>query len=158
MQFIDQAQAYRAKSLSLDKAIAAGRASLTVEPGGQKVAACFRPELSEASAFDREINERVTFNDLPTGEKLDLMIAELLPRFFRPDRLAATGRDKWHVSFLIDGNIRRSLIIDASGVRAEDDTDLPPAVEIETDIMTLMAILRSVIADFHLNKLDPEAL
>ena len=158
MQFIDQASGYAVKSMSLPRAIAAGRATLHVEPGGAKVAACFAPALDAANAFDRDINERLKFNALATPEKLDLMIAELLPRFFQADMLEKTGRDSWHVSFLIDGRHQRTLLIDATGVRAVDDPAISPAVEIETDIMTLMAILRSVIADYHTKKLDPEAL
>lgn len=158
MQFIDQASGYAVKSMSLGKAIAAERATLQMDPDGGRVAACFRPALDAANAFDREINERVKFNALTTPEKLDLMIAELLPRFFYAENVAKTGRDSWHVSFLVDGRIRRSLLIDADGVRAVEEPEIPPAVEIETDIMTLMAILRSVIADYHTKKLDPEAL
>lgn len=158
MQFIDQASGYAVKSMSLSKAVAAGRATLEMEPDGARVAACFRPALDAANAFDQEINERVKFNALTTPEKLDLMIAELLPRFFYADNFAKTGRDNWHVAFLVDGRVRRSLLIDADGVRAVEDPTMPPAVEIETDIMTLMAILRSVIADYHTNKLNPEAI
>ncbi|WP_424986608.1 hypothetical protein [Microbulbifer sp. S227A] len=158
MQFIDQASGYAVKSMSLDKAIAAGRATIRVEPDGARVAACFRPALDAATAFDRDINDRVKFNTLSTPDKLDLMIEELLPRFFHAENLAKTGRDQWHVAFLVDGRVRRALLIDADGVRAVDEPQIPPAVEIETDIMTLMAILRSVIADYHTRKLDPEAL
>ncbi|WP_316774124.1 hypothetical protein [Sedimentitalea todarodis] len=144
--------------MSLNTAIVAGRATLQMEPDGARIAACFRPTLEAANSFDREINERLKFNALTTPEKLDLMIAELLPRFFYADNFAKTGRDIWHVAFLVDGRHRRSLLIDADGVRAVDDPTIPPAVEIETDIMTLMAILRSVIAEYHTKKLDPEAL
>jgi hypothetical protein len=35
---------------------------------------------------------------------------------------------------------------------------MPADISLETDIMTLMAILRSVIADVHLKKLDPGKL
>lgn len=158
MQFIDQAPAYTAKSMSLAKAIENGRAMVALEPGGEKVAACFQPRLDAANEFDREINNRVNFNALPTPEKLDLMIDELLPRFFCADKFAKTGRDRWIVSFLIDGSVLRSLEIDADGVRAIENPNLPPAFALETDIMTLMAILRSVIADYHRNNLNPEAL
>jgi len=158
MQFIDQAPAYSVKSMSLASAVTAGRAKLTVDPGGARVAACFRPELDAANEFDRDINDRLSFNALSTPEKLDLMIAELLPRFFRADKLALTGRDRWVVSFLIDGSVSRYIECDADGVRPVSDPDQPPAVELETDIMTLMAILRWIIAEFHLKKLDPEAL
>ncbi len=158
MQFIDQASGYAVKSMSLNKAIAAGRATVQAEPDGARVAACFRPALDAATAFDRDINDRLRFNALSTPEKLDLMIAELLPRFFHAENLAKSGRDTWHVAFLIDGRVRRSLLIDAEGVRAVEKPPIPPAVEIETDIMTLMAILRSVIADYHTKKLNPETL
>lgn len=158
MQFIDQSPAYSVKSLSLQKAVAAGRARLTVAEGGAAVARCFRPALAEANAFDRDINERLDFKTLPTPEKLDLLIDELLPRFFRADKLAQSGRDRWIVDFLIDGSARRTLMIDANGVRGVARPDLPAAVELETDIMTLMAILRWVIASYHMKKLDLDAL
>ena len=59
MQFIDQAPPYKIKSLSLDKAIRAGRARLAFGDGGGNAVLCFRPELKEATAFDHEINDRV---------------------------------------------------------------------------------------------------
>lgn len=122
MQFIDQASGYAVKSMRLQKAVELGRATLRVEPNGAKVAACFHPALNEANAFDKDINKRLKFNDLSTPDKLDLMIAELLPRFFRPENLAKTGRDSWHVSFLVDGRFRRSLMIDANGIKARAGT------------------------------------
>ena len=149
MQFIDQAPAYRAKALTLNAAIDAGRARLTGSPGAQKIVACFRPELEIATAFDQAIHERVRFNDLPTPEKLDLMIAELLPGFYHPEDLGLTGRSTWTVRFLVDGTVERILRMDEEGLRAIDGTAATPDVELETDIMTLMAILRSVIADYH---------
>ncbi len=157
MQFIDQAPPYKIKSLSLDKAIRAGRARLTLGDGGGNAVLCFRPELKEATAFDREINDRVDFNALPTERKLDLMIEELLPRFFHIDKLALTGRDSWLGLFLIDGRVERRVLVDGDGVRAVQTSDRVPDFEMETDIMTLMAILRSLIADFHTGKLDLDA-
>ena len=158
MQFIDQAAEYRVKSISLDKAIQLGRANLTVAPGGGKAVTCFRPELDAATGFDKDINEKVDFNALPTAEKLDLMIENLLPRFFRADKFENSGRDCWCARFLIDGRIERFVIVDKDGVRAIDGLNQTADFELETDVMTLMAILRSVIADFHTRKLDLEAL
>ncbi|MDK3072589.1 hypothetical protein QO034_05660 [Sedimentitalea sp. JM2-8] len=158
MQFIDQSPAYAVKSMSLDKAIGSGRARTSVAPGGARALSCFRPELKAATAFDREINDRLDFNALPTPEKLDLLIDDLLPRFFQADKLAQSGRDRWLVSFLIDGRYERNLLIDAGGVHRVTDPDMPADISLETDIMTLMAILRSVIADVHLKKLDPGKL
>lgn len=152
MQFIDQAPAYRQKSLSLKKAVELGRARVTSDPDTPKLGYCFRPELKIATGFDRKIDTQVSFNDLPTSEKLDLLITGLLPDFFHPDMLPQTGRDSWVARFVIDGNVFRTLKMDPSGIHAVDNSDMPPAFELETDIMTLMAILRSTIADFHNNK------
>lgn len=158
MQFIDQAAAYAVKSMSLSKAIRAGRATLTVTSGGAGAVSCFRPALKDATAFDRDINERLDFNALPTPEKLDLMITELLPRFFRTDKMLQSGRGSWLGAFLIDGRVERYVLADKDGVHSVEPSDRSPDFELETDIVTLMAILRSVIADFHTRKLDLEAL
>lgn len=158
MQFIDQSAAYSAKSMSLDKAIRAGRAQLSIAPGGAGAVTCFRPALQDATAFDSDINKRLDFNRLPTPEKLDLMIAELLPRFFRADKVAQSGRDSWLAAFLIDGRVERYVLVDKDGVHSVEPSERTPDFELETDIITLMAILRSVIADFHTKKLDLEAL
>lgn len=153
MQFIDQSAAYNRKSISLSEAIKAGRANLMLGPDAEKLAVCFRPELGVATAFDRAINGRLKFADLSTPAKLDLMIDELLPGFFHADMLAETGRDNWCVRFVVDGTVRRTLAMDANGVRAtRDDPDQSPDIEIETDVVTLMAMLRSVIAQYHTNK------
>lgn len=154
MQFIDQAQAYTAKSLSLEEAIRSGRAKLTSAPGSEKMLACFRPDLDVATAFDRNIDPRFRFNDLSTSAKLDLMIDELLPGFFHADLLPTTGRQVWNARFVIDGNVTRDLQIDPYGLHVLDSIDEEPSFELETDVMTLMAILRSIIADFHTKKLD----
>jgi hypothetical protein len=53
----------------------------------------------------------------------------------------------------VDGTARRTLEIDANGVRAtKDDPNQSPDIEVETDVVTLMAMLRSVIAEYHTNK------
>lgn len=158
MQFIDQSAAYSVKSISLSKAISSGRAHLSVSPGGAKAVTCFCPGLHAATEFDREINEKLKFNALPTAEKLDLMIAELLPRFFRAEKVEQSGRKSWLALFLIDGRIERRLLVNQDGVSVVSATERKPDFELETDITTLMAILRSIIADFHTNKLDLEAL
>ncbi len=151
MQFIDQAPAYSQKSISLDKAIQLGRAKLTAEPGAEKLVLCLRPELAVANAFDRSINARLKFAELSTPDKLDLLIDELLPGFYHAELLPRTGRETWVVRFAIDGNVQRTLTMDGDGMRAiENDPDQTPDVELETDIITLMAMLRSVIAEFHL--------
>lgn len=149
MQFIDQSAAYTRKSITLDKALAAGRAKLTAEPGSDKLAICFRPELKIAIAFDLDIDDRVDFKTLPTPDKLDLMIDDLLPRFFHPDLLPLTGRAVWHVRFVIDGSHRRTLRLDDRGLHDVSRDDPPAEVELETDILTLMALLRAQIAEFH---------
>ncbi|MGD9865379.1 MAG: hypothetical protein AB7S99_19420 [Pseudodonghicola sp.] len=155
MRFIDQPPAYNRKSLPLETAIALGRADLFMAEGSDRLAVCFRPRLEVANAFDRAIDARLKFNDLSTPEKLDLMIAELLPGFYHPEFLPLTGRTFWAVRFVVDGTVRRTLAMDAGGIRAIDDPrdgqDVVPAIELETDIMTLMAILRSFIAEFHRN-------
>lgn len=158
MQFIDQAPAYKTKSISLAQAIKSGRAKLTAEDGSEKLLASFRPELTVATAFDSQIDGRLRFNDLSTAEKLDLLIADLLPGFFHAELLPDTGRDNWAARFIIDGTVSRTVQIDADGVRSTQAADITPAFELETDIMTLMAILRSVIAEFHLQRLDLQKL
>ncbi|MGR3660736.1 MAG: hypothetical protein ACU0CA_06035 [Paracoccaceae bacterium] len=155
MQFIDQAAAYTRKSISLEQALSSGRAKLTADPDWEKLAVCFRPELELANAFDRDIDARLSFKDLSTPAKLDLLIDELLPEFFHADLLALSGRDNWIVRFVVDGGIVRTLKIDSEGVHPVDGQDWIATFELETDIMTLFAILRSVIADFHLN-MPPE--
>jgi hypothetical protein len=56
------------------------------------------------------------------------------------------------VRFVVDGDVHRTLQIDKDGIRASDpDPDSGPDIEIETDIVTLMAMLRSIIADYHTN-------
>ena len=154
MQFIDQSPAYRAKSVTLDQAVATGRASLKLTPGCEKLGICFRPELEIANAFDRRIHERVKFNDLATGDKLDLMIDELLPDFYHPENLPLTGREVWTVRFVVDGSVERILRMDAEGLRRIERAEPAPAIELETDIVTLMAILRAAIAEFHQNRKD----
>lgn len=149
MQFIDQSAAYTRKSITLDKALDAGRAKITAAPGSEKLAICFRPELKVAIAFDLEIDDRVNFKTLPTPDKLDLMIDELLPRFFHPDLLPLTGREVWHVRFVIDGNHRRTLRLDDHGLHDVSGEDPEAEVELETDILTLLALLRAQIAEFH---------
>lgn len=151
MQFIDQAAAYSQKSISLTKAVDAGRAKLSAAPDAEKLALCFRPALKVASAFDTSIDARLKFFELSTLAKLDLLIEELLPGFFHADLLPLTGRDSWTVRFVIDADVHRTLFMDATGIRAiEDGQDTDPAIELETDVMTLLAILRSVIAEYHL--------
>lgn len=154
MQFIDQASAYNAKSLSLDQALKAGRAKLISTKGCEKMLACFHPDLESATGFDSNIDPKVKFNDMLTPDKLDLMIAKLLPGFYHADRLPNTGQDSWKARFVIDGNVVRTVQIDADGLRAVENDDEDPAFELETDIMTLMAILRNVIAAVHTKKLD----
>ena len=155
MQFIDQSAAYSKKSISLANAVDAGRAKVEMQPGAEKLALCFRPELQVANAFDADINERLRFFELSTPEKLDLMIDELLPGFFHADLLPLTGGDRWSAHFVVDGDVHRTLIMDADGIRAtEPAPDDISAFELETDIMTLLAILRATIADYHLNGPD----
>jgi len=155
MQFIDQSATYSKKSITLATALDSGRAKVTADPDAHKLNLCFRPELEVATAFDAAIDARLRFFDLPTPQKLDLFIDELLPGFYHADLLPLTGRESWTAHFVIDSNVRRTLIIDADGIRAIDpDPDLTPDFELETDIMTLLALLRAVIADFHLNAPD----
>lgn len=155
MRFIDQTPAYSRKSLPLETAIALGRTDLFMAEDSNRLAVCFRPRLKVANAFDRAIDARVTFNDVTIPEKLDLMIAGLLPGFYHPEFLPLTGRTFWAVRFVVDGAVRRTLAMDAEGIRAIDGPvngqDVVPALELETDIMTLMAILRAFIAAFHRN-------
>jgi hypothetical protein len=158
VQFIDQAPAYSQKSISLTRAIDLGRAKINAEAGSENLMACFRPELKIATAFDTAVDARMRFFDLPTPDKLDLMINELLPGFYHPELLPLTGRDSWVVRFVVDGDVHRTLIMDADGIRTlEIGQDPVPAIELETDIMTLLALLRSTIADFHLNTPDVTA-
>ena len=152
MQFIDQAPAYRHKSISLKKAVEMGRAKVSVAPECQQLGHCLRPELTVATGFDKRIDKKVKFNDLPTPEKLDLMITELLPDFYHADQLPQTGREAWVARFLVDGDVERILQMDATGLHVVDVVEGEPDFELETDIMTLMAILRSVIAEYHHNK------
>lgn len=158
MQFIDQSAAYNKKSISLPRAIELGRAKVTAGPDTGKIARCFRADLKVATDFDRAIDARLRFFDLSTPAKMDLMIDELLPGFYHPDLLAKTGRDRWTVRFVIDGDVDRCLTIDATGLGlATPEHARTPDAEIETDIMTLMAILRSLIAEHHLNTPDVTA-
>ena len=155
MQFIDQSAAYSQKSISLERAIESGRVKMILQPGAEKLALCFRPELDVANAFDSAIDARLRFFELSTPEKLDLMIDELLPGFFHADLLPLTGRSSWSVLFVVDGDVHRTLTMDANGICATNpEQSESPAIELETDIMTLLALLRSVIADYHLNAPD----
>jgi len=78
-----------------------------------------------------------------------------LPGFFHANLLPLTGRDSWTAHFVVDGNVHRTLIMDAKGIRSIDPApDNTPDFELETDIMTLLALLRAAIADFHLNAPD----
>jgi len=158
VQFIDQAPAYSQKSISLTKAIEGGRAKVNAVSGSEKLMQCFRPELEIANAFDRAIDARLRFFDLPTPDKLDLLIHELLPNFYHPEFLPLTGRDTWVVHFVVDGDVHRTLIMDADGIRPlESRPDEVPTIELETDVVTLLALLRSTIADFHLKTPDVTA-
>ena len=154
MQFIDQSADYRKKSVTLGAAVKDGRAQVVAPEGAETLALCFRPELRLANEFDRSINERVTFNDLPTDEKLDLMTAELLPKIYHPALLKQTGKDSWRVRFLVDGSVERVLHMDGDGVGHAPADERAPDVEIETDVVTLMAMLRAAIADFFHNPPD----
>jgi len=160
MQFIDHSTAYVRKSISLTEAVQAGRAKLTASPEADKIAACFRPDAEIAAAFDKSIHARLRFDGLTTPEKLDLLIEELLPDFYHPELLPLTGRSQWIVRFLVDGEVSRPLMLDSRGIHAADTLDRTPDIDLETDAMTLLAILRSIIADYHLNKaeLSPAAL
>lgn len=152
MQFIDQSAAYTQKSITLAQAVAAGRARVSAPEGAEKLAMCFRPELKVAIAFDLDIDERLDFNTLPAGEKLDLFAAELLPKFFHPDLIPITGRSEWHVRFVVDGSETRLLRMDGRGLHDVSHQDRGADIEIETDMVTLLAMLRSVIAEFHHRK------
>ena len=153
MQFIDQSSAYTRKSLPFTKAVAANRAKVIAEAGSDKLAICFRPELKTALAFDLDVEDRFDFNALPTAQKVDLLIDELLPRFFHPDLVVLTGRSVWHVRFVVDGTVERTLRLDDMGVHdVSHEPDIWPEIEIETDILTLLAMLRAEIARFHMTK------
>lgn len=155
MQFIDQSATYSKKSITLATAIETDRAKVTADPDAHRLNICFRPELEVANAFDAAIDARLRFFDLTTSQKLDLFIDDLLPGFFHPDLLPLTGRESWTAHFVVDANVHRTLIMDAKGIRAVDpDPNQTPDFEMETDIMTLLALLRAVIADFHLNTPD----
>ena len=149
MQFIDQSAAYNRKSITLDKALSAGRIKMSTTPGVERLAMCFRPELKVAISFDLDIDERLDFNALSTADKLDLMIDELLPRFFHPDILVLTGKTVWYARFVVDGTVDRMIRMDDVGLHDVTGQNVHPDVEFETDIMTLLALLRSEIAQFH---------
>ncbi len=149
MQFIDQSAAYNRKSITLQKAISAGRAKMSSKPGIERLAMCFRPELKVAISFDLDIEDRLVFDELSTPDKLDLMIDELLPRFFHPDILVLTGKTVWYAKFVVDGSVERLLRMDDRGLHNVTGQSIPADVEIETDIMTLLAMLRAAIAQYH---------
>lgn len=152
MQFIDQSAAYTRKSITLDKALASGRAKMATKPGAERLAMCFRPELKVAISFDLDIEDRLVFNDLSTPDKLDLLIDELLPRFFHPDILVLTGKSVWYARFIVDGNVERLLRMDDRGLHDATGQKVPADVEIETDIVTLLALLRAAIAEYHMRR------
>ncbi|MCB1342311.1 MAG: hypothetical protein KDK24_14835 [Pseudooceanicola sp.] len=152
MQFIDQAPAYKRKSITFAKAVAQGRARVKAETDADRLAVCFRPDLKTAIAFDMDIEDRLDFNALSTSEKADLLIDELLPKFCHPDLLPLTGRSAWHVRFVIDGTVERTLRFDDRGLHDVSHEDAWPEIEIETDILTLLAMLRAEIARFHMTK------
>ena len=154
MQFIDQSAAYRSKAISLQQAISSGRAQYRADTDAEGFGKCFRPDLEKATGFDKDIDGQVKFNGLTTPEKLDLMIEKLLPLFFVPGNLGASGRDSWDVHFLIDGASTRRLRFDDDGVRAVEDSNEPAAVALETDMATLMALLRWVIAQYHHKRIE----
>lgn len=151
MQFIDQSAAYTRKSITLDHALTTGRARIGAHNGSDKLAICFRPELKVAIAFDLDIDDRVDFNALPTTEKMDLMIDDLIPNFFHPDLLPLSGQDVWYVRFIIDGTVVRTLRFDDHSAYNVSHAllDAEPDIELETDIVTLLALLRAEIARFH---------
>ena len=151
MQFIDQSAAYSRKSITLEDALASGRARISTKDGSEKLAVCFRPELKVAISFDLDIDERVDFNALSTPDKMDLMIDDLIPNFFHPDLLPLTGKDVWYIRFIIDGTVVRTLRFDDHGMHNVSQAllDADPDVEVETDIVTLLALLRAEIAKFH---------
>lgn len=146
MQFIDQSPDYRQKSLSLKTAISKGRAKASFDPEFRMFGHCFRPELEIAKNFDRRIDKRLTFDELPTPQKADLLISELLPDFFVPEGLAASGRSVWSFRFLIDGDVERFLLADSSGLHRSEDDLAEVSFELETDILTLMSLLRWLIS------------
>ena len=152
MQFIDQSAAYTQKSITLEKALSTNRAKMTAGPGADALAQCFRPDLKTAIAFDLDIDERLEFNALSTPEKLDLLIDELLPKFFHPDLLALTEQPIWHVRFVVDGSVERTLQLDDLGLHDVSSEELEPDIEFETDVLTLLALLRSAIAEFHVKQ------
>ena len=149
MQFIDQSATYRKKSIHLSQAVSDGRAQVKARPGAALLAECFRPELKIVNNFDKSIDKRLKFDDLPTDGKLDLLAAELLPAIFDPDALPDGDNGIWRVRFLIDGTVERVLHIDASGIHPAPCDDRANDIEIETDVVTLMAILRAAIADYY---------
>lgn len=152
MQFIDQSPAYKRKSISFGKAVEANRVKLTAEAGSEKLAICFRPDLKTAIAFDLDIDERLDFNSLSTSEKIDLLIDDLLPKFCYPDLLPLTGRSVWNVRFVIDGTVERTLRFDEFGLHDVSHEDVWPEIEIETDVVTLLAMLRAEIARHHVTR------
>ena len=149
MQFIDQSRAYARKAVTLDQALLEGRARLRAAPGSEAVLEASRPDRQVALAFDRAIHDRVDFDALSTPEKCDLMIGELLPGFFRPEDLDKTGRTLWRLSFTVDGFVTRHLELSAAGIAVVPSGTRAADIEIETDIVTLMAMLRAFIAQHH---------
>ena len=82
-----------------------------------------------------------------------MLVDELLPKFFHPDLVVLTGRSVWHVRFVVDGTVERTLRLDDMGVHdVSHEPDIWPEIEIETDILTLLAMLRAEIARFHMTK------
>lgn len=152
MQFIDHAARFNRKSITLERALAEDRIKIAYQPGAEDLAQCFRPELKIAIAFDLEIEDRLKFNALPTGDKLDLLIDELLPRFFHPDLLILTDRPVWYIRFVVDGKFVRVLRLDEFGLHVDSRELDSPDVDIDTDIVTLLALLRALIAEFHYTK------
>jgi len=84
MQFIDQASACLDEPISQEQADQSSRAKLTLAPGTEKLAVCFRSELEIANAFDARTDARLRFFNLSSPAKLDLLIDELLPEFSTP--------------------------------------------------------------------------
>ena len=149
MQFIDHATPYNRKSITLGRALEDERARLIAVPDADRLMICFRPDLKQAMAFDRDIDERLEFKALSTAEKLDLMIEELLPLFFHPDLLVLTGREIWHARLIVDGSVERLLRMDDRGLHDATGSVVAAEIELETDAITLLALLRAEIAKFH---------
>ncbi len=142
MQFIDSSTAIHSNVMSVQKAIVTGRLDFKQATDIAEFAGLFRADREAAQSFDQRVEMLVDFSALSPAGKLDLLIDELLPRVFDAAGMAAFEQQAFVVRVTLNGGVERSLRFDGEGVtRVASDMGMPD-LAFETDIETLLAVLR----------------